>query len=168
MDDLWQTACAQEAFIGCLPILCLKENNGESSFLNAVYKHVPKADYYIHHQETKPALGTYQVHKSAGLPTILNCYVKTYPQGETVLKSDNLEKRRAYFEKILQDVRKMYPNNPFYFAADDIKGLEDILRFHNGVVYHPLAEDRAYGSPPFTAQDILKVVLYPTDFVIYA
>ena len=164
MDDLFKkTEKADEVLIGCLPILCLKENNGDNPFLNEIYKRVPKADYYMGGMGgSKPALGTYQVFKTQGKPSILNCCVKTYP-GLELLKSDNLEKRRTYFEKILIDVRKKYPTEQMYFSAFDIKGMEDIASRFNIII---LTDNPEENSAEFDPKDIQNVILYPTDYVI--
>jgi len=164
MDDLFRKP--EGVLIGCLPILCLKENNGENSFLNEIYKRVPKADYYMGGMGgmggSKPALGTYQVLKTPEKPSILNCCVKTYP-GSELLKSDNLEKRKTYFEKILIDVRKKYPTEALYFSAFDIKGMEDIASLFRVII---LPDDQAEHPAEFDPKDIQNVILYPTDYVI--
>ena len=162
MDNLFKKT--EECVIGCFPILCLKANNEENSFLNEIYNRVPKADYYKYNMGgLKPELGTYQIFKTPGKPSILNCYVKTYPGS---FKSDNLDKRREYFEKILTDVLKKNQSKSafdFYFSASDIKGMEDIVSRYNGIILELPSE--TIDSPPFDPKDIQKVVLYPNDYV---
>ena len=167
MDDLFN----EETVLGCFPILCLKENNGENSFLNEIYTRIPKADYYKYNMGgSKPELGTYQMFKTPGKPSILNCYLKTYP-GSEFLKSDNLDKRRGYFEKILIDVQKKYPaeSTKLKFSAFDIKGMEDIVSRYNAIIISDktASETETEDVPPFDPKDIQKVVLYPTDYVLF-
>jgi len=129
----------------CFPSICLKDGAqdfAERPYLLACYTELRAANYYDGYKATgkRATLGSYTLHEgSAGLPGIINCYIRVYP-GDREMPSDNAETRKKYMDLILKDTaKKGYTLIPL----EEIPGNDPVLP----------------DIPP------MSMLLYPTDYV---